>query len=145
MLRIRLFSPLDVNGVSSLVRTTLGEAYPPTLYLDLYHWWREGFVVAENSGQIIGFVAGVVSSPGHARILMLAVETPYRRQGIGTQLMTSFMRECAMKGMKTVELEVRQSNNDAVRFYQNHGFQLSHTLPRFYTDGEDGFKLIKNL
>lgn len=145
VMRIRPFSPSDVEPVSGIVREALRENYPPSLYFDLYHWWREGFIVAENSGQVIGFIAGVVPQPGQARILMLAVEEAHRNRGIGTQLMNSFVGVCAMRGMKSVELEVRQSNVGGISFYKRHGFQLMHSLEKFYTDGEDGYKMMKHL
>jgi len=123
----------------------LRENYPPNLYLDVHHWWKEGFIVAENSGQVIGFMACVVNAPGQARVLMLAIDAPHRNQGIGTQLMTTFVRECAVRGMKSIELEVRQSNLAAIRFYRRHGFDITYTLEHFYTDGEDGYKMVKHI
>ena len=141
---VRLFSPPDVDAVMGIVRTALKENYPPSLYLDLFHWWREGFMVAENSVRIVGFVASVMPAPGQARILMLAVDEPHRSQGVGSQLIGAFLRECAMKGLRTVELEVRQSNKRAISFYRRHGFEVSYSLERFYTDGEDGFKMVRH-
>ena len=128
----------------NLVGNALRENYPPSLYLDIHGWWREGFIVAENSGQVVGFIASVVHAPGQARVLMLAVDTPYRNQGIGTALMNCFLRECAMRGMKSIELEVRQSNLNAIKFYRRHGFDIVYTLERFYTDGENGYKMIRH-
>jgi len=37
------------------------------------------------------------------------------------------------------------SNATAIRFYQRYGFQIAGTLPRFYTDGEDGYKMMRHL
>jgi ribosomal protein S18 acetylase RimI-like enzyme len=47
--------------------------------------------------------------------------------------------------MRTVELEVRKSNEAAIRFYTRYGFQITNLLARFYTDGEDGFKMRRHL
>ncbi len=143
VISIRPFSPADIDHVIRLVKTTLDESYPPSLYFDLCHAWREGFLIAENSGFIIGFIAGIIPQPRQARILMLAVESQHRNQGIGTQLMHSFMNTCGSKGMRSVELEVRQSNLMAINFYKRLGFQLVHTLERFYSNGENGYKMIR--
>ena len=129
----------------ALVRTALRENYPPDLYMDIHKWWKEGFLVAENSGQVVGFIACVLNAPGQARILMLAVDAQCRNQGIGTQLMGAFVRECAVRGMRSMELEVRQSNLAAIRFYRRHGFDIVYPLERFYTDGENGYKMIRHL
>ena len=39
----------------------------------------------------------------------------------------------------------RVSNEEAIRFYRRYGFETSTVLPRFYTDGEDGYKMFKHL
>ncbi len=144
-MRLRSFRPADLGAISGIVRDSLRENYPASIYLDIHRWWRDGFLLAEDDGQPIGFVAGVVNGPRNARILMLAVIPVYRRRGIGAALMDAFLKECAMRGLATVELEVRVGNKDAIRFYQRYGFQISQVLKRFYTDGEDGYKMMRHL
>lgn len=141
MFRVRPFSAKDMPAVSALVRNALRENYPTSLYLDIQRWWREGFLVAEDGGGVVGFLAAVVKAPQQARILMLAVFAPLRRQGIGSALMDAFLNSCAMRGLNTIELEVRKSNVEAIQFYTKYGFQVSSRLPKFYTDGEDGYKM----
>jgi len=142
---LRPFRPSDVNAVASIVQDSLRENYPVSIYLDIHRWWREGFLLAEEDGVSTGFVAGVVNGPKNARILMLAVRASRRQRGIGTSLMDAFLRECVMRGLSTVELEVRISNKEAIRFYERYGFQVTQVLKRFYTDGEDGYKMMRHL
>jgi ribosomal-protein-alanine N-acetyltransferase len=142
---IRPFVPNDIPSISSIVREALRENYPTSLYLDIHRWWREGFLVAELDGHPVGFLASVLSSDGQARILMFAVSTGFRRRGIGRQMMDSFVQACAMRGLRRIELEVRTSNEQAIRFYKRYGFELAGVLPKFYTDGEDGYKMIRHL
>ena len=59
--------------------------------------------------------------------------------------MDAFLRECSMRGLGTIELEVRKSNVPAIEFYTRYGFAIANLLPRFYTDGEDGFKMMRHL
>jgi len=143
--RVRQFSPTDLPDVVGIVKESLRENYPNSLYVDIHRWWREGFLVAEDMGLVVGFLAAVVSAPQQARILMLAVRERVRRQGIGSALMDAFLKECAMRGARSVELEVRKSNEAAIQFYTRYGFQITNVLPRFYTDGEDGFKMRRHL
>ena len=145
MLRVRQFAPQDVPSVAATVRDSLRENYPTSLYLDIHRWWCDGFLVAEEAGAVVGFVAAVVSAPQTARILMLAVYAPWRRRGIGSALMDAFLKECAMRGIRDIELEVRKSNEAAIRFYMRYGFEVTNLLPKFYTDGEDGFKMRRHL
>lgn len=142
---IRPFVPNDLPAVATIVRDALHENYPTSLYLDIHRWWREGFLIAVLEGQPVGFLAGVIPADGQARILMLAVAEPYRSRGIGSLLMDAFLKECELRALKRIELEVRISNGGAIRFYERYGFSVAHVLPRFYTDGEDGYKMVRSL
>ncbi len=144
-MRIRPFVPNDIPAVASIVREALRENYPTSLYLDIHRWWRDGFLIADFDGHPVGFLAAVISSNGQARILMFAVSAGFRRRGIGSAIMNAFVQSCAMRGLKQVELEVRVSNADAIQFYKRYGFEIAGLLPRFYTDGEDGYKMFRHL
>src|SRR2546426_5897277 len=145
VVHVRLFSPQDLPAVAAIVKDALRENYPTSLYLDIHRWWRDGFLVAEERGAVVWFLAAVVSAPEQARILMLAVYSTWRRRRVGSALMDSFLKECAMRGIASVELEVRKSNEPAIKFYMRYGFEVTTLLPKFYTDGEDGFKMRRGL
>lgn len=142
---MREFQPADAKPLKNLTKRALGEDYPLSLFLDIHSWWPEGFVVVERGGEVLAFVAGIVSAPKKGRVLMLAVRTGHRNRGIGRSLMETFMERCKARGLHSVELEVRKSNEGAIRFYQNLGFEIQYFLPRFYTDGEDGYKMWRTL
>ncbi len=139
------FSHRDVGVIKEITRRSLGEEYPPSLFMDIHGWWPDGFIVVKQRGEILGFVAGVVSAPRRARVLMLAVQDGYRGRGLGTALMDEFTRRCVARGISSIELEVRVSNEGAIRFYKRLGYTIRYLLPRFYTDKEDGYKMWKDL
>jgi len=143
--RVRPFVPNDIPAIASIVREALRENYPTSLYLDIHRWWRDGFLVADLDGHPVGFLAAVISADGQARILMFAVTSAFRKRGIGSQVMNAFVQACAMRGIRHIELEVRFSNDEAIRFYKRYGFEIAGVLEKFYTDGEDGYKMIKRL
>ncbi len=142
---VRDFQPEDVAELKALTHTALGEDYPRSLFLDIHGWWPEGFIVTSWRDEVIAFVAGIVSAPGKARVLMLAVRESLRSQGIGTALMNEFTRRCRNRGLHSIELEVRNSNERAVEFYKQLGYTVRYVLPRFYTVVEDGYKLWRPL
>ncbi len=145
LLQIRPFIPNDIPAVASIVREALRENYPTSLYLDIHRWWRDGFLVADEAGHPVGFLASVISAEGQARILMFAVAAGFRSHGIGTQLMNAFIQSCGLRGIRRIELEVRRSNEAGIRFYRRFGFDIGYVLPSFYTDGEDGYKMFRAL
>ncbi len=142
-MQVRPFIPNDIPVVASIVREALRENYPTSLYLDIHRWWREGFLIADLDGRPVGFLAAVISAEGQARILMFAVAAGFRDRGFGTQLMNAFVQVAANRGIKRLELEVRKSNAGGIQFYRRYGFEIGFVLPSFYTDGEDGYKMIK--
>ena len=101
--------------------------------------------MADLDGHPVGFLAAVLSADGQARVLMFAVTAPFRRRGFGSQMMNAFIQACAMRGIRRIELEVRISNDEAIRFYKRYGFEIAQDLQKFYTDGEDGYKMIRHL
>lgn len=140
-MQLRLFQPTDLPRVYELACTSLSENYNPTLFIDLYAYWPEGFVVLEQDGRILGFVFGILLSRSDARILMLAVDSQMRGRGLGTILYREFQRQCALKGIRSMTLEVRVSNHIAIHFYEKMGFQVTGRVANYYSNGEDAFRM----
>jgi ribosomal-protein-alanine N-acetyltransferase len=136
--QLRYFQSTDLSGVYDLACRSLREKYNVTLFLDLAPFWRQGLIVVEDMGVIIGFVFGIMSSPIEARILMLAVNAEHRNHGLGTLLCRHFFQECANKGVRVVSLEVRESNVAAQNFYMKLGFVTVGTINEYYSDKENG-------
>jgi len=145
MLTMRLFQPTDIPEVARIVESSLGESYPPSLYLTVHNLWREGFIVMHDGGRMVGFVAAVPSGEKVARVLMLAVEPGSRRKSYGRTLMQELYSNCLAKGLDTVVLEVRKSNEAAISFYTRQGFTIYGEISKFYSNGEDAYKMMKVL
>jgi len=145
MIATRLFSPTDIPAVIRVVKDSLGENYPPSLYLTVHNLWMEGFIVLLKDREIIGFIAAVPSGSRVARILMLAVLSQYRHRTYGQRLMSELYKKSAAKGVDTIILEVRKSNLGAIAFYEREGFSVCGELKKFYSNGEDAHKMIKVL
>jgi ribosomal protein S18 acetylase RimI-like enzyme len=139
--RIRQFEVNDLSEIFNLALDTLKEAYTPTFLIDLHSYWPEGFIVLEERGAIQGFIAGILMSRAHARILMLGVRKTHRRRGYGTMLCMDFLRRCAMRGVRMVTLEVRTGNEAAISMYLKMGFSPGMRLNNYYTDGESALKM----
>lgn len=121
------------------------ENYPDSMFLEIHNLWGDGFIVADYSGHTVGFISSIRSGPKTARVLVIAVLEGFRGQGIGSSLLDAFTKECALNGLSNIELEVRQSNKAAIRFYTKHGYEATGVLRGFYKDGEDGYRMWKTL
>ena len=143
---LREFRPSDLPFVGAIVAEALHEHYDPSLYTSLSTEWPTGFLVAADASDVpAGFLLGVSQVEGEARILMFAVERHQRAQGIGTLLMTTFLDRCRARSFRRVTLEVRVSNATAIRFYTRYLFSVVDLLRSYYSDGENGYQMARDL
>ncbi|MCI4324711.1 MAG: GNAT family N-acetyltransferase [Thermoplasmata archaeon] len=143
---LRGFQARDVPVVSRIVAEALHEHYDSSLYFSLSQQWPTGFLIAADpSGMPVGFLLGVTQVEGEARILMFAVERIWRTRGVGTALMTEFLERCRARGMRRTTLEVRVSNVSAIRFYTRFRFGVTDLLRGYYSDGESGYQMARDL
>lgn len=103
------------------------------------------WLIAEADGVVAGYV-GSQTVLDSADMMNLAVSQGFRRQGIGEQLVNSLTEALAEKGVKTLLLEVRISNEPAKQLYQKLGFEIVGKRPRYYEKPrEDALILRKEL
>jgi ribosomal-protein-alanine N-acetyltransferase len=80
-----------------------------------------------------------------AHLDLLAVAPPYRRTGIGRQLL-EWLEKCAVvAGIFTVALEVRAGNEGAQRFYERLGYRTLAQLPGYYQGVEAALRMSRDL
>ena len=132
-------------SVIKIAFTTLPEQYNPSIFNHFYESFPQGFLVAEQHHKLIGFITGLKISETTAKILMLAVLKHHRKKGIGSALLTQFLKELYFQHIIQVDLEVRTTNTTALEFYKKHGFLIIDTIPRFYQNGEDAYIMRKTL
>ncbi len=142
---IRNFEEKDIGAIIEIARRSLNTDYDPRFYISIHEIWPSGFLVAEENGRIVGFIAGVMPHESEARVLMMGVKRHFRRRGIGRALMNAFINNCALRGAKRAYLEVRVSNTAAIEFYRALGFSAGARYPSYYDDGEDALIMWKSL
>ncbi|MCZ7585898.1 MAG: ribosomal protein S18-alanine N-acetyltransferase [Deltaproteobacteria bacterium] len=101
--------------------------------------------MAESAGRIDGFgLSWVVTDELH--IMKLAVDEGRRRQGIAGRLLDDSIAAGRMRGTNYVLLEVRDTNEEAIRFYEAHGFRHIGIRPGYYAETrEDAILMRKDL
>ena len=91
-----------------------------------------GKLRAELDGEVAGFlIARRLSS--ELEILNFAVESEWRRCGIGANLLDAALEWAQSFQATQAILEVRASNLAALRFYERHKFEVVGRRPRYYT------------
>ncbi len=146
----------DLPAVIVINRVALPENYPEWFFEDHLNRWGEAFLVAEVEGRIVGYVMSRVEygasnfdlrrlvRKGH--IVSIAVLPGFRRRGIGTALLKEALRNLRERyGCEEVYLEVRVSNEPAIRLYEKLGFRKVKKIPMYYLDGEDAYVMAREL
>lgn len=111
---------------------------------DLFHvpWSREGyftfltrkdtmFLVVEEKGQILGY-CGLLMVLDEGDVTNVAVRRDRQKEGIGNFLMESMIRLAEELGVKMIHLEVRVSNETAIRLYERLGFTKDGIRKKYY-------------
>lgn len=153
---IRCFRAEDLDRVMAINMECLPENYSSYFYIDLHRRFPETFLVAEVDGQIQGYIMCRIErgfSKLHTlrpmklcHVVSIAVRGSYRRRGIGTALMLAAMKNSKEEyGAGECYLEVRVSNEPAIKFYEKLGFMRVGKRRGYYMDGEDALIMALSL
>lgn len=94
------------------------------------------FTVATLNDRVIGYF-GYLHILDELHILNVAVDPDHREQGVGKRLMSRLLDEARALSARAITLEVRESNQSAIRLYERAGFVLAGVRPHYYTDKEN--------
>jgi len=70
-------------------------------------------------------------------VMNVAVDPGHRRQGIAGQLLTELFSRTGDDGHRGYTLEVRVSNDEAIRLYERLGFRSRGVRRGYYTDNRE--------
>jgi len=135
---------LDLNALRRLESACFDKDAWSFLDLIAVLTWPEVIrLKALDSGEMICFVASDSrSSDGVAWISTMGVDPRYQRRGIGRAL----LRACeAQINLPRMKLTVRISNQSAIALYEQEGYRMVDLWRGYYSDGEDGLVMGKNL
>ena len=145
MYEFRPFDPGDLHEVMSIVNREMRYEYSPDVYHSIHQAWSGGFVVCTYYRKIVGFIMCGVT-PAHAlRILLLVVRKEFTSRGLARKMMDVMLRKAEVRGINTLTLEVRVSNDRAIRFYRTYGLRVIRQAKGFYKDGGDALVMEKVL
>jgi [ribosomal protein S18]-alanine N-acetyltransferase len=93
--------------------------------------------------EIAGFIIAHGGATGH--IITIDVVAAARRSGLGSQMLRAAEERLRIAGGRAVSLETAVDNHGALSFYKRHGYETIKTIPGYYSDGVDAFRLRKPL
>ena len=99
--------------------------------------------VAEEDGEIVGFVIGCTEPRKLGHIITIDV-TPHRqRQQLGSRLLGEIETWLWERGARAIYLETPVDDSGARGFYEKHGYFVFEQIEEYYNDEIDAFVMMK--
>ncbi len=152
---IRKFDLKDLDQVMEINRICLPENYPEQFFRTIYSELPSAFLVSELNGKIIGYTMARIETglsyfsifhrakKGHT--VSIAILPEYRKRGIGTKLLKESINSMIIEGANELFLEVRVSNEAAVKMYQSLGYEIIKEIRHYYRDFEGAYLMAKKI
>lgn len=138
MATVRL-SPLEERHFSEIVaveRASQSSPWAEASFRNELGHDRGVFVVAEDPSGVIGYVvAWIIVDELH--IINIAVHPDRRREGIARKLIQEAILQSQDRGATCATLEVRASNEAAIRLYESFGFVQAGLRKKYYPDNKE--------
>lgn len=122
-----------------------------------FQWQEEDFrrylqqsvcvgMIAEHGETVVGFMLYELHK-AKIHFLNFAVHPKWRRQGVGTQMVTKVVSKLFSHRRHRLTLELRETNLAAQLFFCKQGFRATRVLRNFYEDntGEDAILMEYHL
>lgn len=94
------------------------------------------YLVAKIDDKVVGFI-GTWIVLDEAHITNIAIHPNYRKQGIGSKLLSEFLDYCKSQGCVAFTLEVRSGNKAAQALYEKHNFRQEGIRKGYYENNKE--------
>ncbi len=133
----------DVPRLAEIERNCFSEPWSEAVLEEFLG--RNGSVVlaAVSAVTVVGYVTGAYVLD-QADIYNIAVTDGYRRKGVGDALLREFFAALP-DGVKSVGLEVRESNSAAIFLYKKNGFEPVGMRKNFYISPRENAVLMTKI
>jgi ribosomal-protein-alanine N-acetyltransferase len=125
--KTRKFKAEDITQVLEVEN----QAFPKTVFskttlLKYADSFPDTFILAQVGEDVVGYI--IFDLTGH--IHSTVVKKSYRRKGFGRLLFMHALRRVK----KSLWLEVRSRNHEAIEFYKRLGMKIIGEIPNYYVD-----------
>jgi ribosomal-protein-alanine N-acetyltransferase len=125
--------------VMEIEKTTYPKPWTEGVFADELSMQNRGsryYLVALLGDRLVGY-GGMIYMDDAAHITNVAVDVSMRRRGIATELLLDLSWEARRASMKSLTLEVRESNVSAQSLYRRFGFVPVGVRAKYYENRDD--------
>lgn len=143
MLTFRKMLPSDAAAVEQVERACFSMPWSRESFWEEAAQEAAYYLLAFEEEKLVGYVGvWLLGEEGH--ITNVAVTPEARRRGAGTALLLALMRIARERGVRSMTLEVRPSNEAALALYKKFGFRSVGRRPHYYTDNDEDAEILWN-
>jgi ribosomal-protein-alanine N-acetyltransferase len=131
-MEIRKMTEADLPEVYSIEQETFSDPWSEEDFHSSIKDKNNNYLVADIDGRVVGY-CGYWGVLGEGDIFNVAVKKEFRGQHIGFTMLTELISEAISKGITSLTLEVRVSNDAAIHLYESLGFRREGIRRDFYS------------
>ncbi len=144
MRRVIFATADDMAGVAALEAATFADPTSEGALRSLISTNGAFCALCVEDGALLGFCT-VVTVLDEAQIINVATDARHKRQGVASEVLGFVLAECRARGIISISLEVRESNEAAISLYKAHGFTVAGKRRDFYSNPrENALVMVKN-
>ena len=142
-MKIREMTEADLEAVADLEAQIFSMPWSVQGFADTLRREDVLFLVASEGDRLLGYV-GVYCTADEGEITNVAVSKEARRRGVGRGLLEALTEALAKRSIFRIVLEVRVSNEAAIRLYEQMDFVVAGTRKNFYEKPtEDAYVMVR--
>ena len=132
----------DIPQVAAIEKACFSDPWPESVLTQELENELSLWLVAKDGDTVLGYV-GSQSVLDEADMMNLAVCAQARRQGIGRALVLALCTRLHEKDITSLTLEVRESNEPAIRLYESLGFAQVGRRPNYYFHPKEDARILR--
>lgn len=136
MITVTTLTPANVNGVYFVEKTCFSTPWSLEAFQNDLTNENAVYFCIEEDGNVVGYV-GMWNISGEGNINNVAVLPEHRRKGYGKLLLSHLISYAKEHNLSFLTLEVRVSNEGAIRLYESCGFIAVGRRKKYYDNRED--------
>lgn len=139
---IRGLKSSDISDILAIESDSFPDPWPKTAFEEIIRQPGHGGIVVVSDSRLVAYACYLIIEY-ESHLTNLAVANSYRRKSIASGLLERILDIARKKGCEHILLEVRPQNKSAIAFYENAGFKLLYSRPKYYRDPvEDALVMV---
>lgn len=138
---VREMGAADLDMVARLEAEVFSEPWSRESFLVEVNTPNHIYLVVEEHGSILGY-CGLWEVAGEGQITNVCVAPEHRGKQVATQMLEELLNRAAKQKVGAITLEVRVSNEPAIRLYEKLGFEVAGIRKDFYSHPTEDAKIM---